>query len=153
MSTFIERKQRILDTSGLLLFLSITHPNFSGPMNIVADTQNWTSNGVEYIGIPFRFKAPDDIAGQAPRAQLEMANVGTGLTEELEKLGPNPNVKAVLRIADRTNPDQIARTIRLPLVQVSVSGGTATGTMSVDGLMRQQAVKKRMNSFTAPGIH
>lgn len=153
MSSFLERRQRVLDTSGLLLFLSITHPAFSGPMNVVNDTQNWTSNGVEYIGLPFRFKLPDDTAGQTPRAVLEMDNVGRGLTEELEKLGPNAMVKSRLMISDRANPDQIERTLHLPMTQVSISAATATAQLGVDFLMRQQAVRLRFNAFTAPGVH
>lgn len=150
--TFQERRQRVTDTTGLLLFLQVTHPNFTGPMYVVNDTQNWTSNGIEYIGIPFRFKLPDDTAGQTPRAVLEMDNVGRGMTEELERLGPNALVMARLMISDRANPNQIERTLFLPMTHVSCSGALATAQCGADFLMRQQAVRLRGNAFTLPGV-
>ena len=152
MSTFLERRQRVTDTSGMLLFMDISAPSFSGPMRVVNDTQNWVSRGVTYIGIPFGFKLPDDVSGTTPRAQLVMTNVGTGITSELERLQPNETVLAKLMVSDRANPDAWAQTLYLPMTQVSLSGTQATAQCGVDFLMRQQAVKLRANPFTLPGI-
>lgn len=152
MTTFTERRQRVTDTSGVLLFLEITADSFSGPMQVVNDAKNWTSNGVEYIGIPFGFQLPADSAGQSPRALLVMDNVGRGMSDELENLGPNETVMARIMVSDRADPDTIERTLYLPLTHVSVSGPTASAQCGVDFLMRQQAVKLRANPFTLPGI-
>ena len=40
MSTFLERRQRVTDTAGTLLFLEITAPSFSDTLRIVNDTQS-----------------------------------------------------------------------------------------------------------------
>ena len=152
MSTFLERRQRVTDTAGMLLFMDISAPSFSGPMRVVNDTQDRVSRGITYVGIPFGFKLPDDVAGQTPRAQLVMANVGTGITSELERLQPGELVLARLMVSDRANPDAWAQTLYLPMTQVSVSGTQATAQCGVDFLMRQQAVKLRANPFTLPGI-
>lgn len=153
MTAFDRQLQRVTDTDGLLLFLSVTHPDFSGPMNVVNDTRDWVSQGVTYIGLPFRFTLPSDTTGQTPRAVLEMDNVGRGLTEELEKLGPNAMVKGRLMIASRATPSVIEKSFNLPMTHVSVSGAMATAQLGVDFMMRQQAVKLRFNDFTAPGIN
>lgn len=150
--TFTERKQRVTDPSGLLVFLEITAPSFSGPLQMVNDTKNWISNGVEFIGVPFGFRLPDDKNDDAPRAQLVMDNVGRSMTEELETLMPNEVVMCKLMVSDRANPNAIERTFFLPLTQVSVSGVTATAQAGVDFLMRQQAVRLRANPHTTPGI-
>lgn len=150
--TFTERRQRVTDTSGILLFLEITAASFTGPAYIVNDTRDWVSQGQTYIGIPFGFKLPDDTAGQTPRAQLVMDNVGRGFSDELERLQPNEPVMAKLKISDRANPDSIAQTMFLPMTNVSVSGAQATAQCGVDFLMRQQAVRVRANPFTTPGI-
>lgn len=151
-SDFIERRQRVTDTAGVLLFLEVDAPSFTEPLRAVNDTRNWTSNGIEYVGVPFGFKLPDDITGQTPRAQLVMANVGTDFVAQLERLAPNETVLARLMLSDRANPDYIARDLYLPITQVSVTGTTATAQCGVDFLMRQQAVRLRATPYLLPGI-
>lgn len=152
MSDFLERRQRVTDLDSPLLFLEITAPSFSGPLQVVNDTRNWTSNGVEYVGLPFRFKLPDDNFGQTPQAQLVMDNVGRGISDELERLLPNELVTAILRLSDRADPDVIEHEFVLPLTGVSLTGTTASARCGVDFLMRQQAVQLRATPFTLPGI-
>lgn len=152
MSTFTERKQRVTDTSGTLLFLSITAPSLPGPLRIVNDTQDWVSQGVVYMGVPFSFKLPEDTRGQSPRAQLVLDNVGRGISEDLESLGPNELMMARLMVSDRAQPNVYEKDYYLPVTKVTVSGATATAQCGVDYLMRQQAVRLRANPFTLPGI-
>lgn len=150
--TFQERKQRTTDTSGLLLFLEISAPSIPEVLRIVNDTQNWTSNGVEYLACPFGFKLPDDTAGQTPRAQLVIDNVGLGMTQDLESLQPNELVMCRLMISDRADPNAYERTYRLPMTMASASTGQVTASLGVDFLMRQQSVRLRYNPFTSPGL-
>ncbi|WP_256775416.1 MULTISPECIES: DUF1833 family protein [unclassified Stenotrophomonas] len=152
MSSFTERKQRVTDTSGTLMFLSITSPSLPAPLRIVNDTQDWVSQGIAYMGVPFAFKLPDDTRGQSPRAQLVLDNVGRGISEDLESLGPNELLMARLMVSDRANPNQYERDYYLPITSVSLAGATATAQCGVDYLMRQQAVRLRANPFTLPGI-
>lgn len=150
--TFTERHQRVTNTAGELLLLEITSPVFSEPLRAVSDTQNWTSQGVEYIGVPFGFQLPDDVPGQPARAVLEITNVGTGMTDELEKWTPGTPITAVMRITDRANPDVIEREYRLPIENVSVNSGVVTARLGVDSMMRQQAVRIRFTPFLTPGV-
>ncbi len=152
MSTFTERKQRVTDPSGTLLFLSISAPSFAEPLRIVNDTQDWVSQGIPYLGVPFSFKLPDDTRGQSPRAQLVLDNVGRGISEDLEALGPNELMMARLMVSDRADPNVYERDFYLPVTSISVSGATASAQCGVDFLMRQQAVRLRANPFTLPGI-
>lgn len=151
MTTFLERRQRVTDTTGTLLFLEITAPSFAETLRIVNDTRDWTSNGVLYIGVPFGFKLPDDVAGQTPRAVLTLDNIGRGIADDLESLGPQDTVTARLMISDRADPNVIERAYILPMMSVSVNTKTATAQCGYDSLMRQQAVRLRYNPFTAPG--
>lgn len=151
MTSYLERRQRVTDTAGTLLFLEVSAPSFAETLRIVNDTQDWTSNGVLYIGVPFGFKLPDDVAGQTPRAVLTLDNVGRGITDDLETLGPQDVVTAKLKISDRADPNVIERVYILPMTQVSVNTKTATAQCGYDSLMRQQASRLRYNPFTAPG--
>ena len=151
MSTFLERRQRVTDLAGTLLFLEVSAPSFADTLRIVNDTRDWTSNGVLYIGVPFGFKLPNDVSGQTPRAVLTLDNIGRGIADDLERLRPQDMVTAKLRISDRADPNVIEREYILPMTQVSVNTKTATAQCGYDSLMRQQAVRLRYNPFTAPG--
>ena len=77
--------------------------------------------------------------GQSPRAQLVLDNVGRGISEDLEALGPNELMMARLMVSDRADPNLYERDYYLPITSVSVAGATATAQCGVDYLMRQQA--------------
>lgn len=150
--TFAERRRRVTDTAGVLLFLEIDSPRFTGPLRAVNDTQNWTLAGDEYVGVPFRFKLPDDVSGQPARSSLEISNVGTGMTDELERLLPGEVVWGTFRIADRAEPSVVAHTLRIPMTNVSVNQGVVTANFGVDAMTRQQAVRIRFTPFLTPGM-
>lgn len=152
MTTFAERRQRLTDTDSPLLLLEIMSPVFSGPLRAVNDTQDCVSNGVTYIGVPFGFTLPDDVPGQPARSVLEMANVGTGMTDELERWLPGIPISARLQVTDRANPDAIEKEFNLPLEGVSASNGMITARLGVDTMMRQQAVRMRFTPFLTPGV-
>lgn len=154
MSTaFTKQLQAVTDTDGIIMLLEVTCDAFTGPLRIVNDTRDWTSNGQTYIGYPFGFTLPDDTDGQTPRAQLVIDNVGRGLTDELERVGPNQLVMAKLLLASRRDPNQIESTYALPMSAVSVSPTSAAATCGMDYLMRQQAMNKRFTPEVTPGIY
>jgi len=152
MSSFTERRQRVTDTTGTLMLLEVSAPSFAEVLRIVNDTQDWTSNGVVYTGVQFGFKLPDDVSGQAPRAQLVLSNVGRAITEDLERLAPGELVTARMMITDRADPNVIEQDHYLPMTSVSVNPQTATAACGVDYLTRQQAVRLRFNPHVSPGL-
>lgn len=152
MSSFLERRQRVTDTTGTLALLEVSAPSFAETLRIVNDTRDWTSNGVLFIGVQFGFKLPDDVSGQAPRAQLVLSNSGRSITEDLESLAAGELVTARLMITDRADPNVIEQDHYLPMMTVSVNSQIATAACGVDYLTRQQAVRLRANPFTLPGI-
>ena len=126
MSSFHERRQRLADTQGPLMLLEVSAPSMPEVLRIVNDNVNWTSNGSEFIAAPFGFQLPDDVSGQAPRAQLVIDNIGRALTEDLEALAPGEMVTARLLVTDRANPDAIEAESDLPMTQAVfvARGGT-----------------------------
>ena len=152
MTQFQERNQRIKDTVGHVELLEVSNPSFSGPMRICNDVQDFQSQGVAYIGLPFGFMLPEDQSGSAPRMQLTLDNVGRGITDELERLQPGTTTMAKLIVVARDTPDIHEHVFWLPMTGVSVSGATAQATCGVDELTRQAACKQVANPFTLPGI-
>lgn len=152
MTLFHERNQRITNDIGHIELLEITNPSFSGPMRICNDTQDFVSQGVSYIGLPFGFTLPEDKSGAAPRMALALDNVGRGITDELERLLPGTTTMARLIVVARDTPDAHEHVYWLPLTAVTVSGATAQATCGVDALLNQAACKQVANPFTLPGI-
>lgn len=151
MTTFTERRQRVTD-SGELVLLEITSPSMGATLRLARDTQDWAVGGHTYLGLPFRFKLPDDVSGQTPAAQLEIDNVGRDMTADLEGLPPNEIMTARILITDRESPDDIEQTLVLPMSSVSVTPTVATARCGMDYIMRRQCVQLRANPFTLPGI-
>lgn len=152
MTAFSERNQRISNTVGHVELLEITNPSFTDPMRIVNDLEDFVSQSVSYIGIPFGFTLPEDVSGGAPRMKLGIDNVGRGITDELERLTPGSVTMAKLIIVARDTPDVHEHVFWLPLTQVSVSTTSAQATASVDELMRRAACRQIANPFTLPGL-
>lgn len=152
MTQFHERNRRITNTVGHVELLEVTNPGFTDPMRIANDVQDFVSQGVSYIGIPFGFTLPEDVSGSAPRMKLAMDNVGRGLTDELERLTPGSITMAKLIVVARDTPDVHEHTFWLPLTQVSVTSTSAQATAGVDELMRRAACRQVANPFTLPGI-
>lgn len=152
MTDFRTRNQRITNDVGHVELLEVTNPSFSEPMRICNDVQDFVSQGIAYIALPFRFTLPEDVSGQAPRMQLQMDNVGRGFSDELERLQPGTTTMAKLIIVARDRPDEHVHTFWLPMTQISITGAAASATCSVDHLSRQAACKLIADPFTLPGI-
>ncbi len=150
--TFQERRARVTDTTGTLLLLELAATSMGTPVRLVNDTQDWTSGGNLYTAFPFRFTLPDDSLGQAPRAVLEIDNVGREITADLEALQPGEIITATLKITDREDVNTIEQTMVLPLTNVSVNQSVITAQLGVDYIMRQQTCRLRYNAHTAPGL-
>jgi len=150
--TFIERRQRVSDRDSVLLFLEIHWPADGSVLRVVNDNADWTSNGQTYIGFPFRFSPPDDVAGQSPRGAIEIDNVGRGITADLEAWQPGQVLDARLMVADRADPDRYMVDMPLPIQRVTTTPTVARAEGGADMLMRQQCVQLRYTPFVSPGL-
>lgn len=150
--TLRTNNQRLTNPGGPLELLEITNPSFSEAMRICNDLVDVVSQGVSYIGIPFGFVLPEDVDGSQPQLQLQMDNVGRGITDELESLLPGSKTMARLIVVDREAPDVHAHVYYLPLSSVQCTPTTATATASADVWMRQMACKVVMDPHHLPGI-
>ncbi len=121
-------------------------------MRICNAVEDMVSQGVPYIGIPFRFTLPEDVEGTHPQLRLQLDNVGRGITDELERLQPGSVTMAKLIVVDRAEPDVHAHAYFLPLTNVSVTPTVATATASADFWMRQSACKQIADPHHLPGI-
>lgn len=150
--TWTEKLQRVTDSDGIVLLLEMTAPSFGATLRLGNDTRDWISRGETFVGFPFRFTRPQDVAGVVPTARLEIDNVGREMTADLEGLQPNEIITAKVHLADRADPDSYFDTLPLPITRVSVTPAVVRADCGVDYIMRQAAVKRRYTPYTAPGI-
>lgn len=151
-TTFRANRQRVTDTSGVLVLLEISHPSFSQTLCLANDTQDWTSQGVLYTGYPFELQLPNDSQGETPQAQLVIDNLGGEMLDELEAMPPGQPVMAKIIVTDRSTPDVHEITITEPVNTVAADAATVTCTVGLDYLMRRSAVLLRHDPSTSPGI-
>ena len=144
--------QAVDDADGVLLTVEIVNAALSGPVHVVNDTQDHVIGGVTYIGIPMAVTLPQDVAKEAPRAQLEIANDGGALIAELEALPPGQNLEVTLRLVSQANLDLVEWSFTTDLQRASVGGNSISFTLGDDDFFRQPAVALRHDPETSPGL-
>lgn len=145
-----EQLHRVDDPAGVLLLLQLSHPAMATAY-VVNDTRDWTIGGQVYIGLPFRFRLPNDNSA-APAAQLEVDNVGRALTQALEQLPVGAALQAAIQIVSRATPTVVEWSFSAPLSNVSAGTALVTATIGADDELRAPAVKLRYDHTTAPGL-
>lgn len=143
--------QRVADPHGMLTLLLLQHPSID-TVRVVNDTRNWPIGADTWIGLPFRFKLPQDVAGQGGRALLEVDNVGRALSTELEKLPPGAALQATVRLVSRATPTVTDYEFTAPLSSVATTVATVTAQLGNDDAERGPAVKVRHDPTLSPGL-
>lgn len=146
-----EQLQRVTDADGVLVLLLMEHPSIA-TVRVVSDTRNWVIGADTWIGLPFRFRLPQSVAGQAPRAALEIDNVGSDLGAELELLPPGAALQATVRLVSRATPTVVDYEFTAPLSGVSVTVASVTAVVGNDDALRAPMVKMRYDPVTTPGL-
>jgi len=143
--------QRVTDPHGALILLLLQHPSID-TIRLVNDTRDWVIGADTWIGLPFRFKWPQEARAEAPRAQLEVDNVGADLGRELEKLPPGAALQATLQMVSRATPTVVEYEFTAPMSSVGVTTRAVAATVGNDDAFRSPAVKVRYDPLLTPGI-
>jgi len=148
-------KENLLAVSAdepFLILLEITHPDLPTPIRVVDDVQNVTSNGEEFIALPFRISLPDDIGGQIPQATLEVDNVGRELTTWLEISRGGVGAKCRVMQILRSDPDIVELDITLDLTQLIINNQSVQGKIGFLNVLNQAGTSTTFTPTTAPGL-
>ena len=135
-----------------IILLEIDHSALTTPVRVVNDTQNITSNGVEFIACPFRCKLPDDFENQLPKAQLSVDNVGKELMYWIETSGGGQGATARFIQIMRSRPNQIEWEITMNLSNVKATVQEVTADLGYANIFTRPAISMRFDPFTSPGI-
>ena len=136
----------------LLIALEIVHPAVAQPVRVVNDTEGRTIEGNAYVALRFDARLADDIAGQAPQAELAIDNVGRALTQWIEAtgggVGATVRVMLVLSLPD----PPVEWEVTLDVAQMTVDQERVTARLGFDPLLGRNAVTLRHDPQTSPGL-
>ena len=132
--------------------LEIRHPAVPVPVRVVNDTVNRRIEGHEYIALRFDARLADDIAGQAPQAELSIDNIGRELTQWIEAAGGGigATVRVMLVLAVPNPP--VEWELTLDVAGIGVDQERVTARLGFDPLLGGAAVRLRHDPQTSPGL-
>ena len=89
----------------LLVVLLSNHPDLSQPIRVCTNNENITSNGHEYIAIPFEVQLPGEDPDQPGKATIKIDNMDPVIIDTLRSISTPPTV--VLRVILASQPNTI----------------------------------------------
>ena len=136
----------------LLTALEISHPAIAQPVRVINDTQGRAIEGNDYVALRFEARLADDIAGQAPQAELAIDNVGRALTQWIEATGGGVgNSVRVMQVLDIDDPP-VEWEVTLDVAGMAVDQERVTARLGFDPLLGRAAVTLRHDPQTSPGL-
>ena len=132
--------------------LEIRHPAVPVPVRMVNDTVNRRIEGHDYVALRFDARLADDIAGQAPQAELAIDNIGRELTQWIEAAGGGigATVRVMLVLAVPNPP--VEWELTLDVAGIGVDQERVTARLGFDPLLGSAAVRLRHDPQTSPGL-
>ena len=139
-------------TDRLLTALEIVHPAVARPVRVVNDTVSRTIEGNDYVALRFDARLADDIAGQAPQAELAIDNVGRALTQWIEATGGGIGATVrVLQVLDIDDPP-VEWEATLDVAAMTIDQERVSARLGFDPLLGRAAVALRHDPQTSPGL-
>ena len=136
----------------LLTALEISHPAIAQPVRVINDTQGRAIEGNDYVALRFDARLADDIAGQAPQAELAIDNVGRALTQWIEATGGGAGASVrVMQVLDIDDPP-VEWEVTLDVAGMAVDQERVTARLGFDPLLGRAAVTLRHDPQTSPGL-
>ena len=136
----------------LLTALEISHPAIAQPVRVINDTQGRAIEGNDYVALRFDARLADDIAGQAPQAELAIDNVGRALTQWIEATGGGVGASVrVMQVLDIDDPP-VEWEVTLDVAGMAVDQERVTARLGFDPLLGRAAVTLRHDPQTSPGL-
>ena len=136
----------------LLTALEIDHPAVAPPVRVINDTMGRRIEGNDYVALRFDARLADDIAGQAPQAELGIDNIGRELTQWIEATGGGIGASVrVMLVLDIPDPP-VEWEITMDVAGMAVDSERVTARLGFDPLLGGAAVTLRHDPQTSPGL-
>jgi hypothetical protein len=134
-----------------LVLLTLEHDALDGPLRVVNNTENITSNGDEYLGYPFRVALPLQDPERAASAQLTIDNVDPTYLAQLR--GVTGRISATFQLILASQPDVLESEFgELVITSIDADAQTITGDLTMDDFFNEPCPGDTMNPGTTPGV-
>jgi hypothetical protein len=96
----------------LLALVTIAHTSIvGGPLRVVQDMQNLTSNGNVYTAFPFEIVLPEDTDDGPAKIKLVIDNIDQSLAKAIRSIPPNSPPSVTVEIVVASQPDVVELSI------------------------------------------
>ncbi len=136
-----------------LILVTLTHPDFAGPVRLVNNQEDIVSNGETFSAFPMEITLPiDDESNSAREIQITFANTGLELVDELRGVQTPINVQLDMILA--STPDIVEFSFQeFKLRQVSFNQFTIQGSLYMDDFLNTELTSENYSPSIYPGLY
>jgi hypothetical protein len=136
---------------GLLACLTISHPDLTEDINVVANGEDITSNGVGFVAFGFDLIFPNDTAASPPVAKLSIDNVSREISQAIRTISTAPTVHIfAVKMSDH---DYVEMTFpNFKLRNVTIDGQNVSGDLSLEDLTHEPYPCDIFSPAAFPGL-
>lgn len=151
-ATLRDRIMRSSSPEHPVVLLEVSHPQLASTVRLVNDTVNLVHGGNTYTAIRFRFVWPDDQEQQAPRAVIEVDNVGKELNSWIEVSNGGSEAVVVLKKVLPSTPNTVEAQITMGLQNIEQKMGVTRFNLSFPDIFFKPLVRMTYRPETHPGL-
>lgn len=135
----------------MLALLKIEQDDLDVPIYVVDNFEDINSNGITYIGFPFRLILMGDEEDAAPSATLEIDNVDRQIVNAVRNMTTAADITFSIILAATPDTVEIGP-IAMKLKNVSWNENTVTGTLVTDDILDLPFPGEEMTPGKFPGL-
>jgi hypothetical protein len=144
--------------------LTITHPALisplylsDNPMTRTSDANGQpyyktTSNGIDYLFLPFELSLPDDDSEKIQTAKLTLDNIDLSIVQAVREMGTTP-AQVTIALVMQSAPDTTVMSIGpLAMRDVTYDATAVTATLSFEQILNEPFPGDLVSPSTLPGV-
>lgn len=137
---------------GLLVLLTLTHPELDPPIRVVNDHEDLTSRGNSFVGLQFRISLPG-VDTQSPlRARLTIDGVSQQIMEQARRITSDPP-RVLIEVVRLSDPEVVEMSYpNMQLQNVRPDGLRVSGDLIFADLATQSFTYINFTPGIFPGL-
>jgi len=154
-----QRTARSLAPSDLIVYaVRLEHPDLAQPARIVNASGDVVADGETFAALRFDLALADDVEGQAPQAELRIANIGRELTQWVDRANAGAAGATAALLEILVDPGRSSRgrgTVEWSTVMdvaACSAGDLVRVRLGYDPMLGQPAVRVRHDPGVSPGL-
>ena len=136
-----------------LTLVTLTHPDFAGPIRLVNNQEDIVSNSETFSAFPMEITLPiDDDSNSAREIQITFANTSLELVDELRGVQTPISVQLDMVLASTPNIVEFSFQ-EFKLRQVSFNQFTVQGSLYMDDFLNTELTSENYSPSIYPGLY